>query len=66
MDGLKGVVIQSKQGRHAVLATIAIDTTGDGHVFTAANVAGEDDVLEDSIHGTMNTAWLFGGLDVPR
>ena len=49
-----------------MLAKIVIDTTGDGDIFTAANVAGEDDVLEDSIHGTMNTAWLFGGLDVPR
>ena len=66
-DGrIKGVIIQSKQGRHAVLAKIVIDTTGDGDIFTAANVAGEEDVLEDSIHGTMNTAWLFGGLDVPR
>mgnify|MGYP001277493897 CR=1 FL=1 len=66
-DGrIKGMIIQSKQGRHAVLAKIVIDTTGDGDIFTAANVAGEDDVLEDSIHGTMNTAWLFGGLDVPR
>jgi len=66
-DGqLKGVVLHSKQGRHAVLASVVIDTTGDGDIFTDAGEQAADDVEEKSIHHCVNTAWLFAGVDVPR
>ncbi len=66
-DGrLTGAVIVSKEGRHAVLASVVVDTTGDGDIFTRAGEAAEADIQDGSIHHTMNTAWLFGGLDVPR
>ncbi len=66
-DGrVTGVTIQSKQGRHAVLAGIVIDTTGDGDIFTSAGEGTEDDIDERSIHHCVNTAWLLGGVDVPR
>jgi len=68
MEGgrIKGAILNSKEGQHAVLASVVIDTTGDGDVFTRAGESAEDDVQEGSIHGTMNTAWLFGGLEIPR
>ncbi len=66
-DGrLKGIVMHSKQGRHAVLASVVIDTTGDGDIFSDAGEAVAADVEEKSIHHCVNTAWLFGSVDVPR
>lgn len=66
-DGrIKGAILQSKEGRHAVLAKMVVDTTGDGDIFVGAGESAEDDVQEGSIHGTMNTAWLFGGLEIPK
>jgi hypothetical protein len=36
-DGMiRGVIIESKAGRHAILAKVVIDTTGDGDVFASA------------------------------
>lgn len=66
-DGrIEGVVVESKEGRQAVLASVVVDTTGDGDIFVGAGESAEDNVQEGSIHGTMNTAWLFGGLEIPR
>jgi hypothetical protein len=66
-DGrIKGAILQSKEGRHAVLAKMVVDTTGDGDIFVGAGEAAENDVQDGSIHHTMNTAWLFGGLEIPR
>lgn len=66
-DGrVRGVILQSKQGRHAVLATMVVDTTGDGDIFVGSGERADGDIQDGSIHHTMNTAWLFGGLDVPR
>ena len=38
MDGreVRGVVVESKEGRQAVLAKVVVDATGDGDVFAAA------------------------------
>ena len=67
IDGrIDGVILQSKQGRHAVRARMVVDTTGDGDLFTQAGEAADNDVQDGSIHHTMNTAWLFAGLDIPR
>lgn len=63
---IAGVALQSKQGRHAVKATMVIDTTGDGDIFCGAGESAEDDVEEKSIHHCVNTSWLFGSVDVPR
>jgi hypothetical protein len=66
-DGrIKGAILHSKQGRHAVLASVVVDTTGDGDIFVGAGEAAEDDIQDGSIHHTMNTAWLFGGLEIPK
>jgi len=43
MDGDRpcGVVIESKSGRHAVLANVVVDATGDGDIFAAAGAEHE-------------------------
>lgn len=40
-DRLRGVTVQTKAGRFAILAESVIDTTGDGDVFFSAGVAHE-------------------------
>ncbi|MEW5863785.1 MAG: FAD-dependent oxidoreductase [Pseudomonadota bacterium] len=66
-DGaVRGVVFESKAGRQAVRARVVVDATGDGDLFARAGAAFETDVVRDDIHHCMNTAWLFGGVDMER
>ena len=59
-----GCIFESKQGRRAVLAKVTIDASGDGDLFAAAGSGFDTDVDPGDIHGCMNTAWLFGGVDM--
>ena len=61
-----GAFIETKAGRRAVLAKVVIDATGDGDMFARAGGAFETDILQDDVHHCMNTAWLFGGVDMNR
>lgn len=59
-----GIIFESKQGRFAILSTVTIDSTGDGDIFAAAGEQAAENVEETSIHHCMNTAWLWGGVDI--
>jgi len=59
-----GCIVESKQGRRAVLAKVTIDATGDGDLYARAGAAFSSDIDADDIHGCMNTPWLFGGVDM--
>ncbi|HET9735785.1 MAG TPA: FAD-dependent oxidoreductase [Burkholderiales bacterium] len=63
---VRGVVFESKAGRRAIFAQVTVDATGDGDLFARAGAACESDIEESDIHHCMNTAWLFGGVDMPR
>ncbi|UCE32290.1 MAG: FAD-dependent oxidoreductase [Burkholderiales bacterium] len=63
---VRGAIFESKEGRFAVRARVVVDTTGDGDLFARAGAGFEDDIAEDDIHHCMNTAWLFGGVDLER
>lgn len=66
-DGaVRGAIFESKAGRQAVFARVVVDATGDGDLFARAGAAFESDVEENDIHHCMNTAWLFGGVDMAR
>lgn len=66
-DGaVRGAIFESKEGRFAIRAPVVVDCTGDGDLFARAGAGWEDDVVQDDIHHCMNTAWLFGGVDMPR
>lgn len=66
-DGqVKGAVFESKEGRMAVLADVVIDATGDGDMFARAGAEFVDDIEQGDVHHCMNTAWLFGGVDMNR
>jgi 2-polyprenyl-6-methoxyphenol hydroxylase-like FAD-dependent oxidoreductase len=68
MEGGKvcGATFESKEGRMAIRARVVIDATGDGDIFSRAGAASENDIEENDVHHCMNTAWLFGGVDMNR
>ena len=53
------------QGTHASRALV-IDATGDGDMFARAGGAFETDIEQNDVHHCMNTAWMFGGVDMNR
>jgi len=59
-----GCIFESKQGRRAILAGVTIDATGDGDLYAAAGAAHDSTVNTRDIHACMNTAWMFGGVDM--
>ncbi len=59
-----GCIFESKEGRRAVLAKVTVDATGDGDLYAQAGAEFETEVDARDIHGCMNTAWLFGGVDM--
>lgn len=61
-----GVAFESKEGRMAVQAQVVIDATGDGDLFARAGAAYDNDIEAADVHHCMNTAWLFGGVDMNR
>jgi hypothetical protein len=66
-DGaVKGVAFESKEGRMALMADVVVDATGDGDLFARAGAAFVNDIDEADVHHCMNTAWLFGGVDMNR
>ena len=64
-DGaVAGVFFESKEGRQAIRAHVTIDCTGDGDIFHRAGAASTADVDTRDIHHCINTAFLFGGVDM--
>ncbi len=66
-DGaVAGVIFESKAGRQAIRAAVTVDCTGDGDIFHRAGAASSSDVDSRDIHHCINTAFLFGGVDMRR
>ena len=65
-DAVKGAIFESKEGRHAVLAKVVVDTTGDADLIARAGAPCESDIDTGDIHHCMNTAFLIGGVDMER
>jgi hypothetical protein len=68
-DSLKGVIIESAQGRNAVLGKVIIDTTGTGHIAwrCGAPVMGDEGLPAGPLkgyHGGWLTAFYIGGVDM--
>ena len=68
MDGnrVAGAIFETKEGRMAIRASVTVDCTGDGDLFHRAGAAEETDTDANDIHHCVNTAWMFGGVDMPR
>jgi hypothetical protein len=65
-NSVKGAIFESKEGRHAVLAKVVVDTTGDADLIARSGAACDSDIDAGDIHHCMNTAFLFGGVDMER
>jgi hypothetical protein len=65
-DVVKGAIFESKEGRHAVLAKVVVDTTGDADLIARSRAACESDIDAGDIHHCMNTVFLLGGVDMER
>ena len=61
-----GAIFESKEGRMAIRAKVVVDATGDGDLFARAGAAFHSDIEPHDAHHCMNTAWLFGGVDMER
>jgi hypothetical protein len=68
MEGnrVAGAIFESKEGRMAIRAAVTIDCTGDGDIFHRAGASSETDTDKQDIHSCINTAWMFGGVDMPH
>jgi hypothetical protein len=65
-NAVKGAIFESKEGRHAVLAKVVVDTTGDADLIARSGASCETDIDAGDIHHCMNTAFLIGGVDMER
>ncbi|TKD53333.1 FAD-dependent oxidoreductase [Sphingomonas baiyangensis] len=63
---VKGAYFESKGGRQAMLAKVVVDATGDGDLFARAGAEFEHDIEPADTHHAMNTAFMLGGVDMPR
>ena len=68
MEGqrIKGVVIQNKSGRQAVLARTVVDTTGDADVAAAAGAEYVKGREKDNKMRPMSVLFRMGGVDIAR
>ncbi|MFO1298095.1 MAG: FAD-dependent oxidoreductase [Rubrivivax sp.] len=64
-DTVAGVVFESKEGRLAIMARVVVDATATA-TFARAGAAFDNDIELADVHHCMNTAWLFGGVDMKR
>lgn len=66
-DGVvAGCLFESKQGRRAIRAKVTIDASGDGDIYAGAGAAFSADVNREDIHACVNTAWLFGDVNMDQ
>ncbi|HUZ76360.1 MAG TPA: FAD-dependent oxidoreductase [Chloroflexota bacterium] len=63
---LRGAIFESKEGRHAILAKVVVDASGDGDIYAGAGAAYSAEVDTASMHHCVNTAWTWGGVDMER
>ncbi len=59
---VKGIIVENKEGRQAVLSKVTIDATGDGDVFAGA---GESFKVDTHAWG-MSLSWRMANVDVEK
>jgi hypothetical protein len=63
---IKGIVIESKQGRQAILGKIIVDTTGDGDMYASAGCGFDATPDLQSNRSTVGLIYRLGNVDVNR
>ncbi|MGD1119700.1 MAG: FAD-dependent oxidoreductase [Dehalococcoidales bacterium] len=62
----KGVIIESKSGRQAILGKIVIDATGDGDTFPYAGIEFEDDIPQNYRISALALCFWVDGVDLKK
>ncbi|MHB8105552.1 MAG: FAD-dependent oxidoreductase [Dehalococcoidales bacterium] len=62
----KGVIMESKSGRQAVLAKVVIDSTGDGDLFPYANIEFEDKIPPHFRIANLALVFWVAGVDFKK
>lgn len=62
-DVVKGVIIESKSGRQAVLGKVIIDTTGDGDVYASAGAPYDDKLDPQDRSSKLAFVFRIGNID---
>jgi len=62
----KGVIIESKSGRQAILGKIVIDSTGDGDTFPYAGIGFEDDIPGNYRISALALCFWVDGVDLKK
>ncbi len=62
----KGVIIESKSGRQAILGKIIIDSTGDGDLFPYANIEFEDNIPPHFRIANLALCFWIDGVDLKK
>lgn len=65
-DRIRGVIIQNKSGRQAILARTVVDTTGDADIAAAAGAEYVKGREQDARMRPMSVLFRMGGVDVRR
>jgi hypothetical protein len=63
---IKGVFIESKQGRQAIMGKIIIDTTGDGDIYASAGCRYDAAPDTQSNRSTVGLIYRLGNVDTQR
>lgn len=63
-ETIRGVIVESKSGRQAILAKTVVDATGDGDIFFQAGASFESDSIKSDSHSRVNVSFIFGGLNL--
>jgi hypothetical protein len=62
----KGVIIESKSGRQAILGKIVIDSTGDGDLFPGAGIEFEDNIPPNFRIANLALCFWIDGVDIKK
>jgi hypothetical protein len=62
----KGVIMESKSGRQAILAKVVIDSTGDGDLFPYANIECETDIPANFRIANLALCFWIAGVDFKK
>ena len=65
-DYCKGVIIESKSGRQAILGKVIIDSTGDGDLFPYAGIEFEDNIPPNFRIANLALCFWIDGVDLKK
>jgi hypothetical protein len=63
---VKGIVFESKSGRHAIMAKVVVDCTGDGDIFASAGAEYDDEINPGLRSSKLALVFRIGNIDIKK